>query len=157
MIKDRFSEVEIVMLQPGRVAVYRAVSRTPEEDAVAVLTKWCEAAGLPTQLHKYGFDVNVSPEQAEAGLRSYEVWFRVPDNAQESAPVRLRRFGGGRYARLVVYDPFGDPFTLIPAGWQRLWAWRAAHLEIKTDDRQCLEEIIVRDGMSDLALYLPLA
>ena len=38
MLKERFSDITITDLPPLRVACFRAISRTPEDDALRVLS-----------------------------------------------------------------------------------------------------------------------
>lgn len=155
MIKERFSEVAIVDLPPLRVACFRAISRTPEDDAVKVLTQWAAEAGLVGRPRSFGFDVAVSPAQAEAGLRGYELWYVVPPAVWPSPPVTIREFPGGHFAAMTVYDPFVDPFAHIPAGWMALHEWVTAHGMVAPGEMLCLEELVERDGVSDLVLYHP--
>jgi hypothetical protein len=154
MIKERFSEVSFVELPPLRVARFRAVSATPEDDAVKVLDQWAAGAGIE-RARSFGFDVEVTPEQAAAGLRGYELWIVAPPGAMPAGPVALRDFPGGRYAAMTVYEPFGDPFAYIPAGWGALHEWAIAHDLGEPGEMLCLEELVGRDGVSDLVLYYP--
>lgn len=155
MIKERFSEVFVVDLPPMRVAAFRAVSRTPGDDAMRVLGQWAAGAGLRGQPRSFGFDVAVSPEQAEAGLRGYELWYVVEDRTTPSGPVAIHNFPGGRYAALTIHDPFSDPFAHIPAGWGMLHEWVLGCGDSEAGERLCLEEVVERDGATDMILYHP--
>lgn len=155
MFKERFSEISLTELPPMRVACYRAVSKTPEEDAMSVLSQWMAETGQQGRPRSFGFEVDVTPLQASAGLRGYEVWFEVPPNVWPAPPVAIRTFPGGRAATLTIEDPFHDPFHHIPAGWGRLLDWAVAN-RIDPADHQCLEEVIERDGREDMILYLML-
>jgi hypothetical protein len=155
MIKERFSEVSFVDLPPLRVACFRAVSRTPEDDAVKVLDQWAAGAGIMERPRSFGFDVEVTPEQAAAGLRGYELWYVAPLGTMPAGPVVMRDFPGGHYAAMTVYDPFVDPFAHIPAGWGALHEWVTARGLDDPDTMLCLEELVERDGVSDLVLYYP--
>jgi hypothetical protein len=155
MIKERFSEVSFVELPPLRVACFRAFSRTPEDDAVKVLDQWAAGAGIVEQPRRFGFDVEVTPEQAAAGLRGYELWTVATPGARPVGPVVMRDFPGGHYAAMTVYDPFGDPFAHIPAGWGALHEWAIAHDLGEPGEMLCLEEPVEREGATDLVLYYP--
>lgn len=161
MIKERYSEVSFVTLPPLRMARLRVVSRTPEEDSIKVLNEWVAAAGIDGQVRRFGFDVEVSPEQSAAGLRGYESWYSVPPGivppgGLPAEPVTLYDFPGGRFAALTVYDPFKEPFIHIPAGWQTLHEWVAARELDKPGPMMRLEELVEREGVEDLVLYLPI-
>ena len=136
MIRERFSEVSLVTLPPLRVACFRAISETPEDDAAAFLRRWADGAGLHERPRSFGFDVDVPPELAADGLRGYELWYAVGGDVSATAPVVMREFPGGDYATLTIFDPFSDPFSHIPAGWQALHAWVVAHGIGQTDERQ---------------------
>ena len=155
MLKERFSQVSIVDLPPMRVACFRALSRTPEDDAVKVLRQWAAGAGLRETPRSFGFDVPVSPEQAEAGLRGYELWYAVPAHVAAAPPVAIRDFPGGHYAAMTVRDPFTDPFAYIPAGWGALYEWVITHGLEDPNEMLCLEEVIEGEEHQDIVLYYP--
>ena len=155
MIKERFSEVAFATLPPLRVARFRAVSRTPENDALKVLSQWAAEAGIHDMPRNFGFDVPISAQQTEAGLRAYELWFVVPEGVWPSGPVKLRDFPGGRYAALTIHHPFDDPFAYIPQGWGLLHEWVVAHHLAARGDTLCLEEVVEHDGGQDMILYYP--
>lgn len=155
MIKQRFSEVSFVDLPPMRVACFRAVSRTPEDDAMKVLTQWAAGAGLREPYRAFGFDVQVSTEQAQSGLRGYELWFVISDGVLASGPVEIREFPGGRFAAMTLYEPFVDPFERIPTGWDALHEWVITHGYEDPESMLCLEEVIDHDGERDMVIYHP--
>ena len=155
MLRERYSDVTITDLPPLRVAAFRAVSRTPEDDALRVLTRWAVGAGLSELPRTFGFDVDVSPRQAEAGLRGYELWLVVPEGIPQSEPITLRDFPGGHYATLIIRHPFDDPFAHIPAGWSALHEWVASRRLAAPGEPQCLEEVIAGEAGQDMILYYP--
>ena len=155
MLRERFSEVSLVTLPPLLVACFRAVSQTPEDDAAAFLRRWASGVGLTEPPRSFGFDVEVSPEQAAGGLRGYELWYAVGSEVSATPPVIMRDFPGGEYAALTIFDPFSDPFTHIPAGWEALYAWVVDRGMAQTDERQWLEEVVEEDGGTHMILYYP--
>ena len=155
MIKDRYSEVTFANLPPLRVARFRAVSRTPEDDALKVLTQWAAEAALPEPRRNFGFDVEVTAEQASAGVRGYELWFTVPEGVWPAGPVKVHDFPGGRYATLTIHRPFDDPFAYIPNGWELLHEWVVTHNLSEPGEMLCLEEVVEREGGQDMILYHP--
>jgi DNA gyrase inhibitor GyrI len=155
MFKERFSQVSIIDLPPMRVACFRAISRTPEDDALKVLTQWAAGAGMRETPRSFGFDVPVSPEQADAGLRGYELWFVVPERVVAAPPVDIRDFPGGRFAAMTVRDAFADPFAYIPAGWGALHEWVITRGYEEPGEMLCLEEVVAGGGQQDIVLYHP--
>src|SRR5690606_5987718 len=117
MLKEQYSQVSLVALPPMRVARFHAVSRTPEDDVMKVLQQWSESLGIHELPRNVGFDVDVTPQQAEAGLRGYELWFVVGERVVGSGAVEVHDFPGGLYAAMTLNDPFADPFERIPSGW----------------------------------------
>lgn len=156
MLTERFSEVSYVTLPRLRVACFRAVSRTPEDDAEQVLNRWAAGAGIHDTPRSFGFEAEVSPEQAAAGLRAYELWYVVPPNVIGTGQVDIRVFPGGRFAAITIHDPFEDPFTYIPAGWQALHEWVLAEGLDSPGEILCLEEVVRHNGGQDMVLYHPL-
>lgn len=156
MIKEQYSDVTIVELPPLRVACFRATSRTPEDDALKVLTQWASGAGLSAPFRTFGFECEVTPEQSQAGLRSYELWFVVPDGVVGAGPVTIRVFPGGTFAALTLFEPFADPFERIPAGWDMLHEWAVSRGTVEPSPFPCLEEVVDHGGQTDMILYHPL-
>lgn len=155
MIKVRFSEITETSLPAMRVASYRAVSKTPEDDALKVLTQWLADAGVKSLGRHFGHDVEVTQTQAAAGLRGYELWMEVPNGVWPAPPVTVRDFPGGRAATLTIQRPFDDPFLYIPDGWKRMESW-AIGKGLPAADLLCLEEVIGPDDARDMILYLML-
>lgn len=137
-----------------RVACFQAVSATPEDDAAQHARQWLTLRGLPAG-RRFGFDVPVSPEQRRRGLRGYEVWAVLPSDAPPSGGAPVRDFPGGLYAVMTIYDPFDNPFTVIPEGWKRLQAWVAGSAEYQPAGHQCLEEVVKEGRSRHLAIHYP--
>ncbi len=157
-LDDHYGEVRIQTLEPLRVACFRAASQEPEHDAFSAAFNWLEGQGLSLAAGQrlFGFDVEVSPEQAQMGLRGYEVWASLPDAILSTAEVPVRGFAGGLYAVMKVSDPFTDPFAVIPTGWQRLAQWAEANPDYAIGTHQWLEEHIETAEGTYLDLYLPI-
>ena len=155
MLKERFSDVTITDLPPLRVATFRAISRAPEDDALRVLARWAVGAGFTAMPRSFGFEVAVSSRQSEGGLRGYEVWLVVPEGVEESPPVTIRDFAGGRHATLTIHHPFDDPSAAIPAGWHTLHEWVTARRLVPLGEPPYLEEIVPGADGQDMILYHP--
>ncbi len=157
-LDDHYGEVRIQSLEPLRVACFRAAGLEPEHDAFGAAFAWLEKQGLSLAggQRLFGFDVEVSPEQAQAGQRGYEVWASLPEALKSTPEVPVRDFSGGLYAVMKVSDPFTDPFAVIPTGWQRLAQWAEASPEYAIGAHQWLEEHIETAEGTYLDLYLPI-
>ncbi|RPJ39825.1 MAG: AraC family transcriptional regulator [Chloroflexi bacterium] len=148
------SEVTIETLPALRVACYRVISPTPENDGLAFMEAWVARQNIPG-VRKFGFDCEVTEEQGKAGLRGYEQWFTVPKNVTAPEGVTIREFPGGLYAVMTLYRPFEAPFERIPGGWQKLMAWVEASDTCQGIEYQWLEELVPGKEGNDLKLYLP--
>ena len=92
-------DVCIVQLPPMRVARFRVVSETPEQDAWEQARAWAEPKGLLDDLEKhpvFGFNnPDPSPDREEYG---YEFWIGVDPGFEPEGGVEAKEFGGGLYA-----------------------------------------------------------
>lgn len=162
MSDPRYSEVVVRELPPMHVVSYRAISAAPEDEAASVMAAWVAEQQLPP-MRNFGFDVEVTPEQQRAGLRGYELWLAVPRGTEPGEDMLARRFPGGLYAAMTIYDALDDPFARIPAGWEYLHNWVMAHPQYEPAEHQMLEEVIVAgeaaaDGpRRHLVIYYPVA
>lgn len=159
MEKNHYGRVQVKTLGALRVAFYRAASLTPEDDSFKHMEEWLSRQDIknPAAVRKFGFDVEVSPEQQRKGWRGYEVWCAVPENVKASGGVKIKEFDGGLYAMMKVTDPFSNPFEVIPAGWNRLVGWARTSTEYVIGKHQCLEEPVGTNENLCLNLYLPIA
>jgi DNA gyrase inhibitor GyrI len=157
MKKSHYGSVRIKKLKPMRVASYRAISATPENDSIEHMTKWLEKQefGGTGRVHMFGFDAEVIPEQQKKGLRGYEVWASIPKDIKPSGGVTVKDFTGGTYAVMRIDDPFTNPFEVIPGGWNRLVGWVKTSDEYEFGEHQCLEELIKIEGEDCLDVHLP--
>ncbi len=151
------SPVTIETLPAMRVACYRAISPSPEEDGNKFMEAWIARQGLPEGLRHFGMDCEVTEEQAKAGLRGYEYFWVVPESVTGSEGVTICDFPGGLYAVMTLYHPFEAPFDRIPAGWYQLMDWVKASETYQGAEHQCLEELIPGSAGDDLKLYHPVA
>jgi DNA gyrase inhibitor GyrI len=163
MNDPRYSEIHIEQLPPLHVVSCRAVSGTPEEDVTRQVAAWRTAKGLPGTLRTFGFDVEVAPEQAAAGLRGYELWVAAPRDVELDEEMQVKEFRGGLYAVMTIFDAFDDPFASIPQGWGYLHEWVTNHAQYEGAEHQMLEEVVVEADAGDgalrrhLSIYYPLA
>jgi DNA gyrase inhibitor GyrI len=82
-----------------KVASFRAVGPSPENDAWAMARAWAEPRGLLDDTERYpvyGFN---SPDRGDAeGEYGYEFWIRVDPDFEPEGEVEVKAFEGGLYA-----------------------------------------------------------
>lgn len=150
--------VEIVELPPMVVASFRAVSKSPERDAWAMLRTFAEPRGLlehPEAHPVFGFN-NPNPTQ-ELEEYGYELWIRIEPNTELGGEIETKDFPGGLYA-VARCSLYGDPRGNVLEIWKQLWdwvqsskySWRNTHELEKAVDARVPERDLVLD------LYLPI-
>lgn len=146
-------EVRIVELEPMRVASFRAISESPENDAFQKLYTWTQSKGLLNDLKKhpvYGFD-NPSPTNGKKTY-GYEFWIKVDDDFEE-AKVKTKDVPAARYVVTTCYD-----LKDIGETWKRLDEWVSAN-GYEMSEAQCLEKAHDPEASEDdlvLDLYQPI-
>lgn len=151
-----FSQISVEVLNPHRVICARVISAQPENDSIQLVKNWLVEHSMdPANCRSFGFDVMISPAEAEAGLRGYEVGFTVPIKVMGDNLLKIRTYGGGTYAVLRVKNAFEAPFESIPAGWGILMKWIENNPEWQPAWHICYEEIVKGDVGEDLILYQP--
>jgi len=127
-------EVKIVELEPMRVASFRAVSESPENDAFQKLYAWTQSKGLLDDLKKhpvYGFD-NPSPSPGKKKY-GYEFWIKV-DDEYEDHEVEIKDVPGAKYAVTTCYN-----LKDVGETWKRLDEWALLN-GYEMGEAQCLEK-----------------
>jgi len=127
-------EVKIVELEPMRVASFRAVSESPENDAFQKLYAWTQSKGLLDDLKKhpvYGFD-NPSPSPGKKNY-GYEFWIKI-DDEYEDHEVEIKDVHGAKYAVTTCYN-----LKDIGETWKRIDEWALIN-GYEMGEAQCLEK-----------------
>ena len=127
-------EVKIVELEPMRVASFRAVSESPENDAFQKLYAWTQSKGLLDDLKKhpvYGFD-NPSPSPGKKNY-GYEFWIKI-DDEYEDHEVEIKDVHGAKYAVTTCYN-----LKDIGETWKRIVEWALIN-GYEMGEAQCLEK-----------------
>jgi len=168
-MQNYLSDVKYRTIEAMDVICARKFSESPEDEVIAVLEKYAGANGLKTG-RNFGFDVPVSEEESNDGIRGYEYWLEV--DAEEFKKVSLPDAFEGieiwhtavdthRYASLRIEDPFADPFERIVLGWKALVQWMEKnnlHLQHQAHGNEnpyCLEEILTQDGVTCMDIFIP--
>lgn len=141
-------------LEPMRVAWCRAVSRTPERDAMSRLLAWAERKQViksDTPYRVFGFD-NPGPIEGKAEY-GYEVWLTVGPGVAASDEIEIKTFEGGRYAVT------GTTVAQIGSAWKHFVNWLGIS-RYRAGSHRCLEECLsppeVKDEKMQIDLYLPI-
>lgn len=144
-IEDLF--VQVVELEPMRVASVRAFSATPEIDAWEKIRVWAEPQGLLADLDNhpvFGFNnPNPSPGQKEYG---YEFWMRMGTLFKGEGEIVAKDADGGLFAvtSCKLGEELESEYTkehgfLEP--WKKLVEWVILSEKYEIDEsRQCLEK-----------------
>ncbi len=152
----RFGEITIEELPAQHVISCRVISTEPEDDSIRAVQNWLVQHGLPVEGRRsFGFDSPVSPAEAAAGMRGYEIGYVVPEDVKADDGVQNRIYGGSTCAVMRVYNAFEAPFESIPGGWQHLMGWLHNHPEWQPACTLCYEELVNGENGHDLILYEP--
>jgi AraC family transcriptional regulator len=94
--------IRIVKLEPLRVAYYRAISKSPEEDAMKVLRAWGEPKGMyvnPNEHYHFGYN-NPPPSNLVNSKGEYgcECLITVSSEVEPEGKVKIKKIPGGLYA-----------------------------------------------------------
>ena len=151
--------VRIENLAPLRVASFRAVSSTPEQDAWDKLQRWAGPKGLLRDLSAhpvFGFN-SPTPVRGDPEY-GYEFWIGVGPDAQSEEGGEVKNFAGGLFA-VTTCKLQDDPQGRLRDVWTRLWEfsqsglyrWRPTHELERPHNPQARPEEMVLD------LLLPIA
>lgn len=116
------SDTKVVNLQELFALSHKIISSEPEHNVIDYMTEY----KLEHKLHVYaevGFDVPVTKEESDQGLRGYEYWLLIDKKDYEEfkkSGVERKRIPASKYLMLTIDDPFVDPFERIPNGWKKL-------------------------------------
>ena len=157
-----FSDVRIAELDTMYVASSYAISNNPEDDVITFMTKWMENNNIDLRSRQFGFDIPVSEEQRQKGLRGYEYWIKVNEYTDVCEGIKLKKIDKWNYAVLRITNPFSNPFQVIPAGWNKLIQWVSSNgyepdcrLECYRD-KYWLEEKLEENGITYMDIYFPI-
>ena len=144
-------QVQIVKLEPMRVAAAYGFGHSPELAAWENLINWARPKGYlddPKNLRIFGFN-NPDPSHGSPNY-GYEFWLEVGPDVEPEGEVRIQSFSGGLYA---VTDCVG--VENITPTWKKLVAW-LAESKYGNGRHQWLEQHLSPDGTPLEALQLDL-
>lgn len=119
---ERYSEIRLVTVEPFHYISYVAISREPEEDALAHVGRWAKELNI-AHPHIIGWDFpQVSQEQRNVfHMRGYEAAL-VLDDGQEAGGIdaKISTQGRQRYVTITLDKVPGEEFTVIPNAYKAL-------------------------------------
>lgn len=152
------NDVQIVRLEPMRVASAYGFGESPELEAWQKILDFAESQGLLEQPGSYRFfgfnNPNPSPGSPNYG---YEQWITVGPEIEAEGDIEIKEFPGGLYAATRCKG-----VSNIEAEWRRLLRWFEDSAYTKPPNfLQCLEELLTAPSLpyEDYVfdLYLPIA
>jgi DNA-binding transcriptional ArsR family regulator len=163
-IEDLF--VQVVELEPMRVASVRAFSASPEVDAWKKMRAWAYPQGLLDDYNKhpvFGFnDPNPAPGQSEYG---YRFWIRMGAHFKGEDEIEAEDYEGGLFVVTTckpweeMQSDFGKKHGFLES-WKKLVDWVILSEKYEIDkSRQCLEKPHDQDvpfEELELDLYQPI-
>ena len=165
-----FSDISIVVLPSMRVVSFESISCEPEHDTEEMMKKWLSNHNLnvgKNGVRDFGFDCNKSRD-IPIGCRIYHRYTIIPENFIADGTDNIKNFSGGRFAKLIIRDPFSCDF---PSGWsyilralfkndiQNRLGCRSendCYSLFSCEDTPCLEELYTEDDVQYMALFLPI-
>lgn len=156
---DYLSDVTIGSLGAMKVVSGVRVSDNPEDEVINSVTEWAKKTGIKTDARQFGFDIPVSDEDQEEGLRGYEYWVVVEEKPYHlESGLKFKDVEDCKYAILRITEPMVDPFERIPLGWKKLAGWvNSRGYKTSCDqERFWLEEKLEIDGSVYMDLYFPI-
>ena len=117
-------DVEVVKLEPMRVASIWGFGESPEAEAWEKLETWARPKGLlddPEKHPIFGFN-NPNPSAGSPNY-GYELWLVVGPEVEPKEETRVKDFDGGLYAVARCEVPKGE-YDVIGVTWKELVAWR---------------------------------
>ncbi len=120
-------KVEIVHLEPMRVASAYSFGVNPEERAWANLVRWAGPRSLLDDLLAHPiFGLNNPSPTPDNPRYGSEFWITVGQDVEPEGDIRIVEFFGGAYA-VTRCEVKGHPEENIPETWQALAEWCREH------------------------------
>ena len=176
MMKFNMDTIEIITLPKMRVAFFKDFSHQPEGNVIEMAKNWLAKHGLEWNkqgLRNFGFDCDEFPTNRPDGKHTYGMYIHIPENISiDCEEGKIKTFKGGKYARLVITDPFSGNF---PDGWNKLVKWASDNgyknknvckstgrcnpckgdCWNSTEEEPDFEELYEKDGVQYMDFYLP--
>lgn len=159
-----YSEITLTTVERFRMARYVMISPNPENDVMEYMERWAKRSGLldypgytPRQIG-WDFPVVTEEQGKKYGLRGYVSAYIIPEQFEPSCPgAELVYQDTDHYAKITITDPFSDPFSKITGAYGEIYRFAdERHIIPKCyDNRICMEEVFVKDGITYMDVYVP--
>ncbi|RPH36774.1 AraC family transcriptional regulator [bacterium] len=114
--------VQLIRLEPMRVATAYGFGENPEELAWQALVAWASPKCLLDDLEAHPiFGLNNPYPGPDSPKYGYEFWLKVGPEVEPEGYIRVEEFFGGLYA-VTRCEVKGHP-EVIPETWQKLAQW----------------------------------
>lgn len=154
---DFLSEISYVNIPAYRFAKKTIISSNPEDEVIAQMMDWMQRNNLSLENSRgIGYDIPVSKDEQEKGLRGYAYCQSIPDDFMSNDEVEVFQFHGGHYAKCTINHPMEDPFKKIPAGWNYLFSTLKEKnlLTNACEEGVCFEECLMTDKGQIMDIYI---
>lgn len=140
MVNNEVSkDIRFITLPPMRMVYNTAVGTSPEDEAMAPVIEWLEAADLMGTARLFGGNVKPFPSSTNPQY-GYGMCASIPEGVEIPAHLKEMRFLGGLYAMMPSSED-------IYGSWQLFIRYLSQNNEYKPDEsRLCLEEHIRNDN-----------
>lgn len=163
-MNEVYSEICFVTVEKFRFARYVIISPNPEDDVMGYMERWAENSGLflypgyTKRLIGWDFPFVSEEQKNQFGLRGYVAAYMIPDDFEPSCGgAELGYQETDHYAKITVTDPFTSPFEKIAGAYGKIYEF-AKTLDIipkSYENRICMEEVFVKDGITYMDVYVP--
>lgn len=156
---DSYSGMQIQRVEAFSYVSHIVISREPEEDAIAGITKWALNHGIEKP-DIIGWDFpNLSQEQINVfHMHGYAAACILPEGfGQPGEGEEVLRQPAQDYAVITIRDPFSAPFTLIPNAYKTLLAFlqvNGHHCLKGGQALPCFEKQYEREGVQYMDVYI---
>ncbi len=117
------TKINIIRLEPMRVASAYGFGANPEEIAWQKLVQWAKPKGFLENLVSHPvFGFNNPYPTKNTPRYGYEFWMKVDKEIEPEGDIRIYEFFGGLYA-VTRCEAQGHPEQNIPEGWKSLSTW----------------------------------
>ncbi len=133
LLEESYMELAVKQLKDMRVAYYRTISETPEDNAWKVFSEWAEKYGLfkkpfrifgydnpipnPKEDYKYN-DPELGKHTVTKRFYGYEFFMPVDESVKGDSRVKIKTIPGGKFA--VYGASRSDGNDWIPKSWQKM-------------------------------------
>lgn len=156
---DAYTNIRLETVEAFRCLPYTAISRNPEDDAIAHVKGWAKELGMDKPLI-IGWDFPfLSQEQINVHhMHGYTAALVLQgDETPDKAWGEVMRQSAQHYAVITIREPFNAPFALIPGAYKTLMTYMQTNAIPHREDGAfipCFEKEYVADGVTYMDVYI---